>query len=775
MANRHASYNHEYGLVLHENGLNLVSRALRLRRPEMFAKSTTISIKPPTAEDPGHQLVLYAMVNEPISFDLSPVAGNPGDDRFKLLADLSFSLTDSQLGFITRMGIRMEAAGIFRRTDTISIQLTSFKVLELRGEHPDFASSIVNGKIDSGVEIRRVFQLDTVADGNLKETFVAIVNYLIDVFLEDAIKKPVVEFPVPDLSKLIRLGRLSFPKEELHGPFIRNNAFYVTLGRTLLPGGSFPDPGAGDPHITVGVTEQGVDRVIGALLPMPIDDLTKETDAFYLRSDGLHIHKININLRPGEEQMFARVFVKGLITIRVQFKVPVINKHVKFNIPLPLDGLSHYGGLVTPVLSVGDFNADPGALVRLHMVPNTRFLELWYAAIVTDYRNYLADVFRREINKISDSLIMKFFKKIPILGWILSKVVDMVGWAIGYVTGFVLDVFMSSGLTLLVNTIGRAVLQIMDRQEIDIVSFAQKDIYDAMAVSIRRGTVGCLEDGKGGELNLKLWFDGVPMPVRPPHTQPQPVEEQQLPQMQEKGPLPDQPEYTPGEFLPSVQMPGITSWNRNQRFRVQGTVEGGQFEGNISISLFESGNARVIEKSISAAGTGFTESTTIRYDKATGIATGIAQTSTMGQDMVFQYTGTVSGNGKSLEVRTFQNGTGMASDTVGLRYAMTEFADLWLYKLAYADPAAGTTGKFARVDLANPYEFNNWVREVPVTIVSVTEAAVPLPDGSEDLVRTIIASDEEGRYEIKTSSVLNGISSIRFTSGATVIAMEAIS
>src|SRR5258707_208806 len=83
----HVTIEHEFGAALHEDGLNIVSGALRLLRPELFEKSTDIVVKPPTAgppPEPAHVLTLYALVNQPLAFNLYPIANTdlPEDSFF---------------------------------------------------------------------------------------------------------------------------------------------------------------------------------------------------------------------------------------------------------------------------------------------------------------------------------------------------------------------------------------------------------------------------------------------------------------------------------------------------------------------------------------------------------------------------------------------------------------------------------------------------------------------------------------------------------------------
>src|ERR1700732_3974665 len=107
------TWHYEFGVALDEAAFNLISAGLFISRPELFSYSTDIIVKP---ADPGpppapaHVLTVYAVADKPFSFSLYPVAGLPAlpADSLLVQGDISFALTDSILGTITRVGITLD-------------------------------------------------------------------------------------------------------------------------------------------------------------------------------------------------------------------------------------------------------------------------------------------------------------------------------------------------------------------------------------------------------------------------------------------------------------------------------------------------------------------------------------------------------------------------------------------------------------------------------------------------------------------------------------------
>jgi hypothetical protein len=90
---------------------------------------------------------------------------------------------------------------------------------------------LLAGAVDAGAAIHKVFNTDD--DSQLGRTFRAVINYLIDLFLKDTLKRVVTEFPVPGLDKLVKLGALgAVPIREIHA---QNDALYLWMGDEEVP------------------------------------------------------------------------------------------------------------------------------------------------------------------------------------------------------------------------------------------------------------------------------------------------------------------------------------------------------------------------------------------------------------------------------------------------------------------------------------------------------------------------------------------------------------
>src|ERR1043166_3420182 len=217
----HVTGPYNFGGALSERGLNRASAGLRLSRPEIFQKTSRIKIKAadPTTGDPEHALTVSAIVNPPgLQFNLFPVTGAPTlpEESFFVRADISFSLTDSVFGTVTRIGAVIEGAGaIIRSSDPknpLAIRLLRradgteyLSLLELRGEHPDV--QLIAGSVDAGAQIQVAYSLGG-ADERLARTFRAIVNYLVDMFLRDSLRRPAAEFQIPAPNLVVEFGPL---------------------------------------------------------------------------------------------------------------------------------------------------------------------------------------------------------------------------------------------------------------------------------------------------------------------------------------------------------------------------------------------------------------------------------------------------------------------------------------------------------------------------------------------------------------------------------------
>ena len=136
MTYNNTTYRYQFGIAISEGAFNKVSKALWLKKPELFSKSSVIPIKAATANDQAHSLTLYAFVNkDSLLFDIYPLKDTPDAkiDTISVLMGADFSLTDNILGFITKIGITIRAIVQIQHNNNLDIFLQDFKVLKIEG------------------------------------------------------------------------------------------------------------------------------------------------------------------------------------------------------------------------------------------------------------------------------------------------------------------------------------------------------------------------------------------------------------------------------------------------------------------------------------------------------------------------------------------------------------------------------------------------------------------------------------------------------------------
>ncbi|WP_380872469.1 hypothetical protein ACFB49_34020 [Sphingomonas sp. DBB INV C78] len=758
MPSGHISYRSDFGVALHETGLNRLSAGLRAEKPELFAFSTEIPIVRPSPTDPGHVLTLYAVADEPIAFNLYPVQQTPAiqQDGFFISANILFTLTDSRLGAVTRIRIHVEAAGqVVRAKDQLKVRLLAkpdgspwFDITSIEGEHPA-ALKLLEGRVDGDLSLEAVFP--SRGDDETARSFRAIMNYLITLFLKEGLTKVVTEFPLPSLAKLIEAGPLgTIAGREL---YVRNDAIYLTLGDENPGPGGFPVPFP-PADIAIGVSERGLQRIMDAMSPMaiPIDVGTDDT-SFRMRSSNFRIRTIKTNLLPGHDHLFGQVYFGGTLDIRLQFKA--FGHWVRTPwLPLPIDDtFSQYAGLIRPYIGRSNIGA-PNEKFELRMEPDSKFIELWAILIVTNYRGYFRDLFRRMVESVKDQLIYKKLKKIPIIGWIIDAIIDLTGDILAWALGSLFDMFMSTTLTAIINTVGRIALQFMKRQEFVALKIEQAMVKSMTGLEIKSGDVLQLEDGRGGELFVGLSFaqgqfppPPAPTPI-PPAPGPQPLPDPPLPGPQ----LPSLPEYGAGDFTPPFAL-GQPDWSDGdvQRYEVE-IKTSRPMRGEMTLR-FESvaGGWRITKRlaiqglpaDVVAVAEYTAEGLPIRanYHQEGGLNTG-APTVEFTQVADFSAPGTALTSTALGPLASFERRIAV------MDRARLDFDEFWPFRLAHMILADGAAGVFGRIEFADPMEVENWSRQVPVRL-SVAATGISLP-GQPGPVQgfAITASDEDGKTSV---------------------------
>ena len=595
------TWHYEFGVALDESGFNLISAGLFISRPELFSYSTDITVKP---ADPGppsvpaHVLTVYAVADKPFSFNLYPVAGLPTlpQDSLMVQGDISFSLTDSILGTITRVGITFQStANISLSSGVGTLKVLSFTLTDIRGEQPNLGALTRPPAETSNAASPPLATLDD--DGALGRTFKALVNYLEELYLSVALQKAVTQFPLPPLNQLTGFGALgTLPVNVLA---IRNKALYSEIGNDLGAPTGFPGAPATPVDLRIGVSQTGLRRVVNALLPLQVPlEVGGPNNTLHLTSS-LSIPEIDLKLNPGSTEIPTAVHLSGLMNLHVKIPIPVFGGNLEFDVPIPIDPLTQYAGKVIPTVQVDDPSTS-AAQVKLLLTPETGFLQDWYALVVTDYRDYLANAFRNAAHNAANQLIGNKFCSIPIIGWIVCGVIDVTADVIGYLTGAVLDFFISSFLTVVVNTIGRIVLAFLQAPTFNVFHINQADLVKLMGISIKSAQIEVLDNGRDADLQADLWFQDQGLPVPPP---PQPIQPLPPPQPEPQPPYPGAitlPEYDASAFQPVLAVPN-PAWTdgQTQAFALTTQTSHSTTTGAANVSFSHTGGRWQIRNTIS--------------------------------------------------------------------------------------------------------------------------------------------------------------------------------
>jgi len=769
------TWHYEFGVALDEAAFNLISAGLFISRPELFSYSTDITVKP---ADPGpppvapHILTVYAVADKPFSFNLYPVAGLPTllEDSLMVQGDISFALTDSILGTITRVGITFQSTASISLSNSLGrLKVLSFTLTDIRGEQPDLAALAQPAAVQStGAAVT----LAAPGDDALGRTFKALVNYLEELYLSVALEKAVTQFPVPPLDQLTGFGALGpLPVDVLT---IRNKALYSDIGNDLGTPAAFPGPPATPVDLRIGVSQTGLRRVVNALLPLPIPSLEVGGvgDTLHLTSN-LSIPEIDLKLNAGSTEVPVAVHLSGLINLHVKIPIPVFGGNLEFDIPIPIDPLTQYAGRVIPTLQVDDPSTS-GAQVKLLLTPETGFLQDWYALIVTDYRDYLANAFRNAAHNAANQLIGNKFCSIPILGWIVCGVIDVTADVIGYLTGAVLDFFISSFLTVVVNTIGRTVLAFLQAPTFTVFHINQADLMKLMGVSVKSALIEVLDNGRDADLQADLWFQDQGLPVPTP---PQPITPLPPPQPLPPPPYPGAttlPEYNAAAFLPAVLLP-TPAWvdGQTQAFALTTRTSHSTATGTVGVSFSHTAGRWQVRNAISdSSGTKVTDSWAqyddtsfqpVRSDQAAYYTTRVVRQTVDLTVLPGQIAASVGLDGQPSD----QHST-LLRDAIPV-----DFDEFWVHRFAASPLNASVAGKFGRPGLVSPRTAINWVREIPVT-VSVVDGTldwapagnppVPTPvwilSGSDEQCQTQAWIAKDGRGLLKLQSTVSDGSSV---------------
>ena len=507
--------NFSLGVEITEGALNKVSAVLYEEKPELFETSEDILVEPST----GRKLGLYAMLSKPFTFNLHPVENSPlGEGDLYAEAKLSFSLTDKKAdnefdSIITRIKMRLVAALVIQGdisvgNQSIEVYLRDFDFIEFEGDHPN-GLALEPPKTSSA--------LVSTADTNLHSTdpsFVALLNYLIEVFLKKALAEPLEEFPFPPLNLVVDTDVNLY----LRGVTTWGN----TLGAYLdLAAGSYRKPVGNVParqaDIGIGVTEGLVTSVLHATLPLRFDlEPTPDDQLLSIKGGswimirdrpGLFRSSIDLN---APDRVRATFYFEG--QINAQVNVPLGKYWVRVGLPIPMGRGSYISG------SFSAFVKDEGDKFELWFRAGHRFFsDIGAIRVFTDYRslirNAVRDWLRRHVSPI--------LKKIPILGWIISKGVEViVSELIGNFIGVPLDIAASIILSLLLTSLYNA-LRIGWNEKIEFCAIKVKKLAFGknVPVAIKSLRSSGIVGNQGGELillgDLQNPQSSIPQPPEP--------------------------------------------------------------------------------------------------------------------------------------------------------------------------------------------------------------------------------------------------------------------
>lgn len=798
---QHVSGRFNFGAALSEDGLNRVSAALRVVRPELFQKSDSILIKPPTGTDPGHTLKITAIVDGSIQFNLFPVLGSPvPEETFFVKAKITFSLTDSLLGLVTRIGLQIEAMGRFIQpispSDPLVIRLEKrqdgsdyMDIVDIEGLHPNV--QLLAGAIDAGAAVGLVYEAGD--DSQLGRSFRAIVNYLINLFLRDTLKRTIVEFPVPALERVIEFGPMGkLPIQEIHS---RNNSLYVWMGNeevsTPQP---FPDAPIPLPHLRFGISNQGLHRVVDALLPIPIDlppPANPSRPSLKIYGDGLNIHKILFQLIPwvspfpappgtpqipGLNNIPTAIFFGGNLMIQVRFSVLGVN--IDFDLPIPLDQLSSYWGSFVPVMSVGNLAADQNAIVEARIVPATGFFDAWCIFLITNYRDYFASAIRHKLQEFADIPIVKKFCNIPIIGWLVCGVIKFASYIVevaAWLTGGVLDLAMSVSLTELINAALRIARLFIEAPSSRLFKLSQAELLEKLGLTISTAQLQVISNGRGGEFTLDASFDATGVPVPPAPPLPTPIQSNPLPPQ----PLPPEfgeilPEYSPADFQPVFTLP-LPTWSAQQTetavfsVTIEAINQPTVFARLTVVNEPQHGGWKITQTMVAADGSNLMRAFATYDSHGNPLE---MQVESNPQHNIMQITKYLPTGYASVEFK--RDSTALTKDVLLRGGIGQEFETFWIYRLSRCVLSPVTGLAFARVESSDPVMYANWARQIPVRVTVAAGTKTP-PGGLAAIPIWLTTSrDEETDVSFESLQDGSGLLSVNISHHGTLVRLERV-
>lgn len=730
--------NFSAGVELSEDGLNAISALFHNQRPDLFESAKDIVVDPTTSR----LLKLYAFVYEPLTFNLHPVGSSDVErDELFVVGKLEFALTDEipgggGLGLITRIKVTIEAS-MALRVDTsvtqqaINAELTGLRFVDFQSTHPRSGGNFRSVQsVDVGASLSD--QPHGAVPLTTDPAFIAILNYLIEVFLEDGLRRPVEQFPFPPLH-LLPQSNISL---YLRGLQIDGNTLGVYLhrqpGDPIVPGSL---PPSGNVQLGIGLVEPLISDILRASLPYTANiGPTPDNRTFSIRGGSwIRVNKRSyIDLR-APDSIKARLNFEGLIKGQVNVKLG--RYWVRAGVPFPIDELSLIEGIFKPFIE----ETDDQFLVRMR--PSEDFFEPTAIVIVTDFREYISNAVRDWLRRN----VTPIFRKIPIIGWIIAKGVEViVGELLGYFVGALLDTVASFFLTLLATALFNvARLLFNDEIAFTVYELDKKLPITDVDMALKSLSLPDIGPNAGGELMLHAAFDGAGMPLPVPPVPTPPDDPIDIPTP--GGPmLPQDPDAA---FQPSFNLQA-PQW-----------IDGGEFDYDIVATVMGevmqlaehvefgvlTGPDRLVVKTQTMNSNGVV----IARREATLDKTG-ALISELEQEVVDDGSGPQSIETQSVydhvgnTVEVVSNVSGSATESASFRMpagarmvpsAQTMFALMTAFNV-------GDEGMIGRLDINLGTEYENWARTLAAKL-RVLDSEEILYDGQNILCNKVEIQDAE--------------------------------
>ena len=403
-------------------------------------------------------------------------------------------------------------------------------------------------------------------------------------------------------------------------------------------------------------------------------------------------------------------------------------------IPVPLDPLTGYYGAANAYIEVDLYSAtNPSAEVRITILPDTHFFDNWIVIILPNYRKLFYDAVKKALDDISNKILGSSFCHIPILGWIVCgviKVIDVVGPVIAYILGGALDLEVGYDITVLLNTIGRTILQFIHLKPFKIASINQAKIRGIIGTTIASGSCLVQDNGRAGEITLQAWFSDQGLPIVPLPVPPSPA-----PLPNPPGPPPNTantlPEFGPEAFMPAAQLAApVFKDGSSLNFTVKTTVNGAVTSGSMHVTIQRKEEIWYVRTTLLSAQGNTITTNAAAYSFATGAPVRSETTTNMAGGSILRDVVDYSVVGRA-EASVGIDGQPSAQRGIDLRAAVSqEIRESWIFRFAYTPLTPFANQVVALVDIADANKYVNWNRQVPLGC-TVTADSLPGPTAND--------------------------------------------